>query len=75
MKTELKKKEKRRYNIRRYQKNGDMLIPKAPFMRLVREIVTDSDIITGGRARIQRSALKGLQEASEAFICHMFEGK
>ncbi len=50
-----------------------MIIPKAPFSRLVREITVDLDIVQ--QYRFQRSALEALQEAAEAFICHMFESK
>jgi histone H3 len=47
--------------IRRYQKNTDLLIRKAPFQHLVKDIATDfkSDL------RMQSTALLALQEASE----------
>ncbi len=55
--------------IRKYQKNTDLLIRKAPFQHLVREIATNlkSDL------RMQSTALLALQEASEAYLICLFE--
>lgn len=55
--------------IRKYQKSTDLLIRKAAFQRLVREIAQDykSDI------RFQSLALLALQEASEAYLVGLFE--
>ena len=55
--------------IRRYQKTTDLLIKRAPFQRLVREVAQDfkSDL------RFQSSAVMALQEASEAFLVGLFE--
>ncbi len=55
--------------IRKYQKNTDLLIRKAPFQRLVKEIATNlkSDL------RMQSTALLALQEASEAYLVRLFE--
>jgi len=55
--------------IRRYQKSTDLLIRKLPFQRLVREIAMDfkNDL------RFQGSAIKALQEASEAYLISLFE--
>ena len=55
--------------IRRYQKSTDLLIRKAPFQRLVREIAQEykSDL------RFQGSAVLALQEAAEAYLTSMFE--
>lgn len=55
--------------IRRYQKSTDLLIPKKPFQRLVKEI--SQEFITD--LRFQSSALLALQEASEAFLTTLFE--
>jgi histone H3 len=57
------------HEIRKYQKNTDLLIRKAPFQRLVKEIATDlkSDL------RMQSTALLALQEASEAYLVRLFE--
>lgn len=55
--------------IRKYQKNTDLLIRKLPFQRLVREIAQDfkTDL------RFQSSAINALQEASEAYLVGLFE--
>ncbi|PWN47404.1 histone-fold-containing protein [Violaceomyces palustris] len=65
--------------IRKYQKSTDLLIQKLPFARLVREVA--GDFITlernaGGAftgLRWQSSALLALQEATEAYLVHLFE--
>ena len=54
--------------IRRYQKSTDLLIRKAPFQRLVREILQDY-----GDLRAQSTAILALQEASEAYLVGLFE--
>ncbi len=55
--------------IRRFQKSTELLIKRAPFQRLVREIAQDykSDL------RFQQSAVEALQEASEAYAVGLFE--
>jgi histone H3 len=55
--------------IRRYQKSSELLMPKLPFQRLVREISVDYR----SGIRFQASALAALQEASEAFLVGIFE--
>ncbi|KAJ2546537.1 centromeric DNA-binding histone H3-like protein cse4 [Coemansia sp. RSA 1933] len=64
--------------IRMFQKSTDMLISKLPFARVVREIAQDyvSDYTHSGTPtglRWQSSAILALQEASEAFLVHLFE--
>ena len=56
--------------IRRYQCTSKLLIRKAPFSHLVREITQD---LKRGVKRWTREALKALQEASEAYIIGIFE--
>ncbi|KAH8587246.1 histone-fold-containing protein [Bisporella sp. PMI_857] len=57
--------------IKRYQKSTELLIPKAPFTRLVKEIMYD---VTSRHAfRIQLSALQCLQEAAESALVTEFE--
>ncbi|KAF8243616.1 histone-fold-containing protein [Wilcoxina mikolae CBS 423.85] len=66
--------------IRQYQSTTELLIRKLPFSRLVREIAAS---YTGARhlgfggegegIRFQSHALQALQEASEAFLVHLFE--
>jgi len=55
--------------IRRYQRSTDLLIPKLPFQRLVKEIAQqlNADI------RFQSSALAALQESAEAYLTILFE--
>ena len=55
--------------IRKYQKNTDLLIRKLPFQRLVREVANDfkTDL------RFQSHAIQALQEASEAYLFGLFE--
>jgi histone H3 len=56
-------------DIRKYQRSGDLLIKKAPFQRLVRQICEG---FTKG-LRFQGQAILALQEASEAFLVELFE--
>ena len=48
-------------DIRKYQKNGDLLILKLPFARLVRDITT---IYTAEKPRIQATALLGITRSN-----------
>jgi histone H3 len=58
--------------IKRYQKSTDLLFPKLPFQRLVRDIALEvSSIISN--LRFQPMALLALQEASEAYLVGVFE--
>lgn len=59
--------------IRRYQKSTDLLIPKAPFGRLIRE-VTHIDLYRPD-LRFSRDALAVLQEATEGMLVAEFESK
>ena len=60
--------------IRRYQKSTDLLIRKAPFQRLVREIANDFPIGPNKEdPRFQSTAVLALQEASEAYLVGLFE--
>ena len=52
--------------IRQYQRSTDLLIRKAPFQRLVREI-TESVSVENDK-RWQVAAVAALQEAAEAFL-------
>ena len=55
--------------IRKYQKNTELLIRKLPFQRLVREVAQDflTDI------RFASSAVLALQEASESYLVGLME--
>ncbi|KAF2680129.1 histone-fold-containing protein [Lentithecium fluviatile CBS 122367] len=57
--------------IRKYQKTTNLLLLRAPFQRLVREICQN----TGGEDapnRWQSQAIQALQEATEAFLVSLF---
>ncbi len=55
--------------IRRYQKSTELLIRKAPFARLVREITQNLD----PSLRWQSHALQAMQEALEAYLVSLFD--
>jgi histone H3 len=59
--------------IRRYQKNTELLIRKAPFSRLVREVAEEYGRQTNKVYRFQSTAVLALQEASEAYLIGLFE--
>ena len=62
--------------IRQYQKSTELLIRKLPFQQLVREIASDSEVITSplcGKVRFQSAAVMALQEAAEAYLVGLFE--
>jgi histone H3 len=56
--------------IRKYQKSTELFIRKAPFQRLVHEIVMDINMTD---LRFQSTAVLALQEASEAYLVGLFE--
>ncbi|KAK8753120.1 hypothetical protein OTU49_002646 [Cherax quadricarinatus] len=55
--------------IRHYQKRTELLVPKLPFSRVVREILSEQ----GRELRFQTLALMALQEAAESYIVAIFE--
>jgi len=57
--------------IRRYQRNTDLLIPKMPFSRVIREIA--QSLCATKDLRFQSTAIMCLQEAAEAFLVTLFE--
>lgn len=56
-------------NIKKLQAGWELLIPRAPFHRLVREITQGFS----SELRYQVAALEALQEATEAYLTRMFE--
>ncbi|XP_053202403.1 uncharacterized protein LOC128387240 [Panonychus citri] len=56
--------------IRRYQKRTELLVPRLPFQRLVREISHQYEYED---LRFQSAALSALQEAAEAYLVRLFE--
>jgi len=60
--------------IRRFQKGFNLLVPRLPFARLVKEIAQNlsaSHNLQG--LRFQSAALSALQEAAEAYLTALFE--
>ena len=57
--------------IRKFQKSTELLIRKAPFCRLVREI---SNEVSPEPFRYTAESLLAIQEATEDFLVHLFEG-
>ena len=56
--------------IRRYQKSYNLLLPRLPFQRLVREICQN---MIQKELRFQSTALQALQEAAEAYVVTYFQ--
>ena len=59
--------------IRRFQKSSELLIRKAPFVRLVREVAEEFGAKENKVYRFQSTAVLALQEASEAYLIGLFE--
>ena len=57
--------------IRKYQKSTDLLIKKAPFIRLVRNILYGK--LGRTEIRMQCIAVEALQEAAEYYITNLFD--
>ena len=58
--------------IRRYQRTTELLIRRAPFDRLVRELVQDMQH-RGFVLRVSPAAVTALQEAAEVYLVPLFE--
>lgn len=57
--------------IKKYQKSTDLLLKRAPFQRLVREITQTLD--KNNSLQWRATALAALQEAAEAFLVQRLE--
>ena len=57
--------------IRKYQKTTDLLIRRAPFIRLVKEILHGK--LGEMEIRMQRIAIEALQEAAEYYLTNLFD--
>ena len=55
--------------IKRYQKTTNLLLRRAPFSRLVRELAERQK----EQLRFQASAISALQEATESYLVSLFE--
>ncbi|KAJ9454053.1 histone H3.1 [Diplonema papillatum] len=58
--------------IKKFQKSTKLLLQKAPFQRLVRKTMLDTDIMR--IARFKPTAFEALQEAAESYLVSVFEG-
>ncbi|KAK8923771.1 histone H3-like centromeric protein HTR12 [Platanthera zijinensis] len=75
---EARKRSKRRFRpgtvalreIRKFQKSWNLLIPRAPFIRIVRDITC---FYSKEVNRWQAEALIAIQEAAEAFLVELFD--
>ncbi|XP_057375880.1 uncharacterized protein LOC130696779 [Daphnia carinata] len=56
--------------IRKYQKGTELLLQKAPFQRLVREVTIE---LSDETMRFTAEALECLQTAAEAYVVQLFE--
>lgn len=63
--------------IKYYQKQTALILPKAPFRRVVNEVACDiaRDLGLQHDFRWQQTALDALQEATEAALVGFFESK
>ncbi|KAL9657422.1 hypothetical protein ABK040_014409 [Willaertia magna] len=62
--------------IRKYQKSTDLLIPKKPFIDLVKETMQDMSETHGvpsNDKRIQAVALQAIQSSAEDYLVEIFE--
>ncbi len=59
--------------IRKYQKTTTLLIPKMPFIRVVREVAQDCGVKGIEGVRFQASAIEALREAAEHYLVQLFE--
>ena len=54
--------------IRLYQKTTNLLMPRAPFQRVIKEMMQNHALPGAEGFRLRRDALEALQEAAEAFV-------
>jgi len=57
--------------IRKFQKTTQLLIPRLPFSRVIREIC--DQVVPRANLRFQSAAIQALQEAAEAYLVTLFE--
>lgn len=57
--------------IKKYQKGNSLIIPKAPFQRLVRELT--QKLFVDKEYRYQKPAMDAIQEACEAYVIGILE--
>lgn len=59
--------------IKHFQNTTDMLIRRLPFQRIVREIALQQQSKYGEAYRFSASSVLAMQEATEAYIVHLFQ--
>lgn len=59
--------------IRKYQKDGKLLLPKASVSRVIDEILREMRLNDKEKLRMEKEARLALQEAGEAFIVGRFQ--
>ena len=62
--------------IRKYQRTYELLIPRLPFTKLVRELayeILKEEMGDNSTLQFQASALEGLQEATEHYLVKLLE--
>ena len=59
--------------IRKYQNSTDFLIPKAPFVRVVKEALQRCSTAGGTQYRIATRAIEAIQDAAEAYLVKVLE--
>ena len=61
--------------IKKYQKSTDLMLRKAPFRRLVKELILEAgqDMSLTYQPRCSFSALEAIQEAAEMYLVHLFD--
>jgi len=67
-----KRKQRAIQEIKTYQRSTDLLIPRASFERLVREVLSNIPY-TDHIQRMEPRAIEALQEAAEAFIVEIMD--
>lgn len=58
--------------IRRQQKSVELIIPDAPFMRLVREVISEGALAPASPQKITREAYLALKEGAESYLIDLF---
>lgn len=56
--------------IRRYQRSTELLIPKMPMQRIIKEIAQK---VKPEGVKFQMAAIGAIHEAAEAYLCQIFE--
>lgn len=58
--------------IRRLQRSTDLILPKRPFRRVMKDVMRTVDTDGAESMRLTSTAVEALQEAAEAFLVSVF---